>query len=126
MVTRRKMGRREKLYALAHIHANRYVRQHPHATPGCMSRTFPPMTRGNVRQRLHQHLVGMMYPEEDRQATEKGLMILTLFNKFKLDKCLFVISMDIPRPKVAKESIRSMNVEIQYFVKRGTNEISSL
>jgi hypothetical protein len=38
--------------------------------------------------------------------------------KFKLDKCLFVISMDTPRPKVAKESTRSTNVEIQHFVKR--------
>jgi hypothetical protein len=36
----------------------------------------------------------------------------TLFKKFKLE-CLFVISMDIPRPKVAKESTRSTNVEIQ-------------
>jgi hypothetical protein len=37
--------------------------------------------------------------------------------KFKLDKCLFLISMNIPRPKVAKESTRSTNVEIQHFVK---------
>jgi hypothetical protein len=35
--------------------------------------------------------------------------------KFKLDKCLFVISMNIPRPKVAKESTRSTNVEIQHL-----------
>jgi hypothetical protein len=28
--------------------------------------------------------------------------------------------MDIPRPKVAKESTRSTNVEIQHFVKRDT------
>jgi hypothetical protein len=55
-----------------------------------------------------------MYPEEDRQATERGLLIPTLFTKFKLDKCLFVISMDIPRPKVAQEGTRSMNVEIQH------------
>jgi hypothetical protein len=118
MVTRRQMGRCANPYALVHIHANRYVRQHPRVTPECMSHTFPPTTRGNVRQRLHQHLDGLMYPEEDRQATEKGLVIPTLFTKFNLNKCLFVISMDIPRQKVAKESTRSTNVEIQHFVKR--------
>jgi hypothetical protein len=55
----------------------------------------------------------MMYPEEDKQATEKGLVIPTLLTKFNLDNRLFVISMDIHRPKVAKESTRSTDVGIQ-------------
>jgi hypothetical protein len=41
-------------------YVHRYVRQHPRATPGYMSRMFPPTTRVNVRQRLHQRLSGLM------------------------------------------------------------------
>jgi hypothetical protein len=47
-----------------------------------------------------------------RTSNIKGISDPPLFMKFKLDKLLFVISMDIPIPKVAKESTRSMNVEI--------------
>jgi hypothetical protein len=34
--------------------------------------------------------------------------------KFKLDKCLFVVSMNTLRPGVAKGSTRSTGVEIQH------------
>jgi hypothetical protein len=94
---------RANKYALVRIHAPRYVRQRLRATPGRTIRTFPLITtRGNVRQRLYQHLAGMMYPEKDKQETEKGWVVPTLFKKFKLDKCLFVVSMNTLRPKVAK------------------------
>jgi hypothetical protein len=114
MVARRRMGPRANPYALVRIHATRYVCQHLRATPGCTSRMFPvTTTRVNVRRRQQQHLAGTMYPEKDKQETEKGWVIPTLFTKFKLDKCLFVVSMNTLRPKVAKESTRSTSVEIQ-------------
>jgi hypothetical protein len=110
---------RANTYALVRIHVPRYMCQLMRTTPGCTSRRFPLITtRGNVHQRLHQHLAGLMYPEKDKQETEKGWFIPTLFTKFKLDKCLFVVSVNSLRPKVDKEITRYVSVEIQNFVKK--------
>jgi hypothetical protein len=66
-----------------------------------------------------------VYPEKDKRETEKRWVIPTLFTKFKLDKCLFVVSLNTPRPEVSKESTRSASVEIQHFEKEKQNEICS-
>jgi hypothetical protein len=73
----------------------------------------PDQTKGKRTAKATPELRWADVARKGQTRDIKGMVIPTLFTKFKLDKCLFIVSMNTLTPKVAKESARSTSVEIQ-------------